>query len=113
MEMTYQFNKKIEWDEINSYQGKPLVIELIGEHFGIYSKHMATVIESPPDKLRAKYLLKMACFGEILERPRINLARSEWRFTKASEIKLRTPTLKEYKTYKNAIMKYVTYDRWL
>ena len=113
MDMIYQFNKKIEWDEVNSYQGKPVVIELIGEHFAIYSKHMATVIESPLGKLRAKYLLKMECFGEILEKPRINLARSEWVFTKTSDIKLRTPTLKEYKTYKNAIMKYVIYDRWL
>lgn len=111
--MKYEFNIKIDFQNIGSYDGKPIVMYMPD----IFT-YLLTAVKKSTEQFKGKYLVTTMSAGLITGKENMQVQRgadglhSEIRFIYPETCYYRTMTKEEYKLYKTILRKCVTYDNW-
>lgn len=112
--MKYEFNVRIDFPNIDSYDGKPIVMYMPN----VFT-YLLTAVKKPTDHFKGKYLVTTMSYGLITGKENMQVTRgadglhSEIKFFSPETCFYRTMTREEYKTYKEVLMRDITFNNWL
>lgn len=112
--MRYEFNVRIDFQNIDLYDGKPIVMYMPN----VFT-YLLTAVKKPIDHFKGKYLVTAMTYGlmKTKENMQVQLGHGdlhhEFTFISPETCFYRTMTREEYKTYKEVLMKDIIYNNWI
>lgn len=111
--MKYKFNTRIDFPDIDSYDGKPIVM-FVPNVF----TYLLTAVKKPTEQFKGKYLVTTMIYGMLKTKGEIQVQKvsgslyGEINFYSPQTCYYRTMTKEEYKTYKEVLMRDITFNNW-
>lgn len=112
--MRYEFNVRIDFPNIGSYDGKPIVMFMPN----VFT-YLLTAVKTPTNEFKGKYLVTTMTYGQYKPKENMQVQQAsgdlhhEITFIGPETCFYRTMTREEYKMYKEVLMKDIIYNNWI